>query len=69
MIQLDVIPIYKNEMFPEKGQWWHFEDKNLTNIPKQILIKQMIEKIKHIFFDCDFVIVIENGKVIEVLNG
>lgn len=65
-VQLDIIPIYKNEMFPLKSGWWHFRSED--DAPKEMIIKRMIEQIKYDFFDCNCVIIMENGKVIEILK-
>lgn len=63
---LDVIPIYKNEMYPTKDSIYHF--RNRSEVPKEILIKYMIQEISNKFFDCDCVIILENGKVIDILG-
>ena len=41
---LDVIPVYKNEMYPTKDSIYHF--KNRSEVPKEILIKYMIQEIQ-----------------------
>lgn len=65
-ILLDVIPVYKNEMYPTKDSIYHF--KNKSKVPKEVLIKYMIQEISHKFFDCDCVIILEKGKVIDILG-
>lgn len=66
-IVLDVIPIYINEMYPTKEAIWHFRDENPAGIKKEVVIELMLEEIKHKFSDCNAVIILEKGKVIEVL--
>lgn len=68
VIQLDIIPIYKNEMYPTKKEMWHFKNENPNNIPKDIVLKYMYEEIKHKFWDYDVVIILEKGKVIKIIN-
>lgn len=68
VIQLDVIPIYKNEMYPTKKEIWHFENENPNNISKDIVLKYMYEEIRHKFWDYDVVLVLEKGKVIETIK-
>ena len=53
IVQLDVIPIYKNEMYPAK---------------KDLVLKYMYEEIKQNFWDYDVVIILEKGKVIEIIK-
>lgn len=65
-IILDVIPVYKNEMYPTKDNIYHF--KNASKNSKDMIIKYMIMDISNIF-DCDCVIILEQGKVIEILNN
>lgn len=66
-IKLDVIPIYKGEIYPTKDMIWHFlvEIKNGAN--REYILKNMFMEIKYKFSDCNTIIVIENGKVIEIL--
>lgn len=66
-IILDVIPVYVNEMYPTKEGIWHFKDENPANINKETVIELMLAEIKHKFSDCNAVIILEKGKVIEVL--
>lgn len=68
VIQLDIIPIYKNEMYPTKKEMWHFKDGNPNNIKKEIVLKYMYEEIKQKFWDYDVVLVLEKGKVIKIIN-
>lgn len=65
-IILDVVPVYKNEMYPTKDAIYHF--KNVSKAPKDVIIKYMVTEISNQFFDCDCVIILEQGKVIEILN-
>ena len=67
-IVLDVIPIYKNEMYPTKKEIWHFENENPNNISKDIVLKYMYGEIRHKFWDYDVVLVLEKGKVIEIIK-
>ena len=66
-IILDVIPIYINEMYPKKEEIWHFKNKNENNVEKEIVINFMIEEIRLKFSDYNAVIILEKGKVIEIL--
>lgn len=68
IVQLDVIPIYKNEMYPTKKEIWHFKNENPNNISKDIVLKYMYEEIKQKFWDYDVVIILEKGKVIEIIK-
>lgn len=68
VIQLDIIPIYKNEMYPTKKEIWHFENENPNNISKDIVLKYMYGEIRHKFWDYDVVLVLEKGKVIEIIK-
>lgn len=67
-IVLDVIPIYKNEMYPTKQGIWHFRNENFNNIEKDIVVRFMYEEIKQKFWDYDVVLVLEKGKVIEIIK-
>lgn len=66
-IVLDVIPIYINEMYPTKEGIWHFETRIEEGENRVFLLNNVIQEIKHKFSDCNAVIVLEKGKVIEVL--
>lgn len=66
---LDVVPIYKNEMYPTKDAIWHFKTEIHKETDREYTLNNMIIKIKHEFSNCDAIIVIENGMVIEVLGG
>ena len=68
IVQLDIIPIYKNEMYPTKKEMWHLENENPNNISKYILLNYMFEEIKHKFWNYDVVIILEKGKVIEIIK-
>ena len=68
VVQLDVIPIYKNEMYPTKKEIWHFENENPNNISKDIVLKYMYGEIRHKFWNYDVVLVLEKGKVIEIIK-
>ena len=65
---LDVIPIYIGEMYPTSKETWHFSNDGLKNgVKKEKIIEYMKEEIKDKFNDCKTIIVIEKGKVIDVL--
>ena len=66
-IQLDVIPIYKNEMYSTKDMIWHFKADIKEGTDREYLLNRMIEEIKHKYSDYDAVIILEKGMVIEVL--
>lgn len=66
-IVLDVIPIYINEMYPTKEAIWHFRADIKTGTDKEYQLNNMFMEIKHKFSDCNAVIILEKGKVIEVL--
>lgn len=68
IVQLDIIPIYKNEMYPTKKEIWHFKNENTNNISKDIVLKYMYEEIRQKFWDYDVVIILEKGKVIEIIK-
>ena len=67
IIKLDVVPIYKNEIYPTKKEIWHFI--NDDNAPRKIKLEYMFIEIEHKFFDSDCIVIIENGKVIEIIGG
>ena len=67
-ISLDVIPIYKNETFPTKNEWFHFTKKKEESISKTTILEHMIQQIRNMFYECDCVIILEKGKVIEIFN-
>lgn len=66
-IVLDVIPIYINEMYPTKEGIWYFKVDYKTETDRVYFLNNMIQEIKHKFSDCNAVIILEKGKVIEVL--
>lgn len=66
-IILDVIPIYKNEIYPTKDMMWHFKADIKTGTDREYLLNRMIEEIKYKFNDCNTVIVLEKGMVVEIL--
>lgn len=66
-IILDIIPIYKNEMYQTKEGIWHFKADIKTGTDKEYQIKNMIIEIKHKFCDCNAIVILEKGKVIEIL--
>ena len=66
-IQLDVIPIYKNEMYPTKKDIK--KNKNDGNAPRELKLEYMFIEIEHKFSDCDCIIVTENGKVIKIIGS
>lgn len=63
-IILDVIPIYKNEMYPTKEGIWHFHNKSYGN--GEFMKEKMMDEIRHKFSDCNAIIILEKGKVIEI---
>lgn len=66
-IVLDVVPIYIGEMYPTKEGIWHFRADIKTGTDRVYLLNNMLMEIKHKFADCNSIIVVEKGKVIEVL--
>lgn len=66
-IVLDVIPIYINEMYPTKEAIWHFRVEIEKEEDRVYCLNNMIMEIEHKFSDCNAVIILEKGKVIEVL--
>lgn len=68
-VLLDVIPIYKNEMYPTKDMIWHYRTENIITNNKEVIYESMINDIRKKFWDCDCVIILDDGKVIEVLKG
>lgn len=66
-IELDVIPIYKNEMYPTKDMIWHFKADIKTGTDREYLLNRMFEEIKYKFSDYNAVVILEKGMVIEVL--
>jgi hypothetical protein len=66
-IVLDVIPIYKNETYPTEEAIWHFRGKIEKEEGRVYLLNNMLMEIEHKFSDCNAVIILEKGKVIEVL--
>lgn len=60
-ITLDIIPIYKNEIYPTKDMIYH------TKIRYKSDLEITLQQIKYMFNNCDAVIVLEKGKVIEIL--
>ena len=46
---LDVIPIYKGEMYPTKDAIWHFKAEIKEETNKEYLLKRMYEEINHKF--------------------
>ena len=67
-ITLDVIPINKNETFPTKNEWFHFVTKKEKNIPEVVILDRMIQQISNMFYECDCIIILEKGRVIEIFN-
>lgn len=66
-ITLEVIPIYKNEIFPERKEFMRFVNKKEKSISKARILEHMIGQISDMFYECDCVIVLEKEKVIEIL--
>ena len=69
IVQLDVIPIHKNDMYPTKQEIWHFKNENSNNISKDNVTKCILNEIKQKFCNFDVVVVLEKGKVIEIIKG
>ena len=66
-IILDVIPIFIDEMYPTKDGWWHFKAEIKTGTDREYLLNEMLREIKHKFCDCNAIVILEKGKVIEIL--
>jgi len=66
-IILDVIPIYKNEMYPVREQIWHFRED--SEQPRFRKLAYLFYEIQRKFADCDCIIILEHGKVLEILRG
>ena len=66
-IELDVIPIYIDEIYPTREQIFHVRDDN--DAPRDIRLNCIYDELKQRFFDSNVIIVIENGMVINVLKG
>ena len=66
-IILDVIPIYKNEMYPTKDMIWHFKADIKSGTDREYLLNRMIEEIRYKYNDYNAVIILEKGMVIEIL--
>ena len=49
-ITLDVIPIYKNEIFPTKNEYMHFVNKKEESICKRKTLEHMIQQISDLFY-------------------
>lgn len=70
-IILDIIPIHINEIYPTKKGIFHYAcaiDYTTNKDEIQLLKKAMIWKIKHEFYFFDCIIVLEKGKVIDILG-
>ena len=67
-VQLDVILILKNEMYPSEKEMLHFKKEIPNNISKDFVIKYMIKEINQNFWFYDLVIILEKGKVIEIIT-
>lgn len=66
-IILDVIPIYINEIYPTKDMIWHFKSEVKNYGERVQILNRMIEEIRCKFSDYNAVIILEKGKVIEIL--
>jgi len=66
-IILDVIPIYKNEMYPTKDMIWHTKIKLDQNKDKANQLDILFHQIKCSFNDYDTLIILKEGMVIEIL--
>ena len=51
----------------QKKEIWHL--KNDGNVPREIKLEYMFVEIEHKFFDSDCIVIIENGKVLEIIGG
>ena len=67
-IILDVIPICINEMYPTKDGLWHFKAEIKTGTDREYLLNEMLREIKYKFQDYSAVIVLEKGRVIDVIR-
>ena len=65
-IQLDIIPIYENEMFPTKEQLFHYKTELYENEEQTLLM--MIERIKRDLWEYDCLIILKDGLVIKTLK-
>ncbi len=67
-IILEVIPIEIGEMYPSKEEHWYFKNDGLKNgASREFLIDYMKQEIKEKFEDCKAIIVLEKGKVLDIL--
>lgn len=69
-IILDIIPIHINEIYPTRKGVYHYAraiDYTTNKDEIQSLKKAMIREIKHEFYFFDCIIVLEKGKVIDIL--
>lgn len=64
-IFLDVIPIYIGEMYPTTEQIFHVRDDN--DAPREIRLECIYSNLKRRFVDCNSIVIIEDGKVINIL--
>lgn len=67
-IILDVIPIFIDEMYPTKDGWWHFKAEIKTGTDREYLLNEMLREIKYKFQDYSAVIVLEKGRVIDIIR-
>ena len=65
-IQLDIIPIYENEMFPTKEQLFHYKTELYEKEEQTLLM--MIERIRHELWEYDCLIILKDGLVIKTLK-
>lgn len=66
-IILDVIPIYIGKKYPTKDIIWHFKAEIKSDVNRIYTLNRMMEEIKYKFSGCNTIIIVEKGKVIEVL--
>lgn len=66
-ITLDIIPIYKNKMYPTKDMIYYTKTKLNPNRDKSMQLEIMLQQIKCIFNNYDTLIILEKGIVIEIL--
>ena len=65
-IQLDIIPIYENKMFPTKEQLFHYKTELYENEEQTLLM--MIERIRRDLWEYDCLIILKDGLVIKTLK-
>lgn len=66
-VKLDVIAINKNETYPTKEEIWHYRNNSFADREK--IIEYMLMEINNKFYEFDCVIILEKGKVLDILFG